>query len=289
MPRKPKCKVPSSPARPDPSPEPYPSHASPSPAQCLAVRDALLAFHGFPEEFAPFRLLRLGGCSPDDGSGDPRPLPSSPTVLDGLVTTLLSQNTTDAISRRAFASLKAAFPSWDQVVDEEGKRLEDAIRCGGLAATKAARIRAMLRGVRERRGTICLEYLRELSVDEVKRELSRFKGIGPKTVACVLMFYLQKDDFPVLCITKAMGWVPATASREKAYIHLNNKIPDDLKFDLNCLFVTHGKLCHSCTKKMGGEKQGSQCCLSSSKLLLCHGKASAVVKATRHHYCLLLF
>ncbi|WVZ81814.1 hypothetical protein U9M48_029153 [Paspalum notatum var. saurae] len=258
MPRKPKRKAPASPASPDPSPEPYPSHASPSPAQCLAVRDALLAFHGFPEEFAPFRLLRLGGRSPDGGSGDPRPRPSSPTVLDGLVTTLLSQNTTDAISRRAFASLKAAFPSWDQVVDEEGKRLEDAIRRGGLAATKAARIRALLRGVRERRGTICLEYLRELSVDEVKRELSRFKGIGPKTVACVLMFYLQKDDFPVdthvLRITKAMGWVPATASREKAYIHLNNKLPDDLKFDLNCLFVTHGKLCHSCTKKIGGEK-----------------------------------
>lgn len=51
-----------------------------------------------------------------------------------------------------------------------------------------------------------------------------------------------------------MGWVPATASREKAYIHLNNKIPDDLKFDLNCLFVTHGKLCQTCAKKMGSEK-----------------------------------
>lgn len=192
MPRKPKRKAPASPARHDPSPEPYPSHASPCSAQCLVVRDALLAFHGFPEEFAAFRVLRLGGLSPNR---DPRP--SSPTVLDGLVTTLLSQNTTDAISRRAFASLKAAFPSWDQVVDEEGKRLEDAIRCGGLAATKAARIRSMLRDVRERRGKICLEYLRELSVDEVKKELSRFKGIGPKTVACVLMFYLQKDDFPV--------------------------------------------------------------------------------------------
>ncbi|KAF0903196.1 hypothetical protein E2562_025768 [Oryza meyeriana var. granulata] len=188
MTRKPKRKPP-------PSPEPYPDHPSPSPAQCLAVRDALLAFHGFPEEFAPFRRLRLGlDSSPEDKDGPPS---TPPTVLDGLVTTLLSQNTTDAISRRAFAALKSAFPTWDQVVDEEGKRLEDAIRCGGLAATKAARIRAMLRGVRERRGNICLEYLRDLSVDEVKTELSRFKGIGPKTVACVLMFYLQKDDFPV--------------------------------------------------------------------------------------------
>jgi endonuclease-3 len=82
-----------------------------------------------------------------------------------------------------------------EVVDEEGNGLEDAIRCGGLAATKAARIRAMLRGVKEKRGAICLEYLRELSVDEVKRELSQFKGIGPKTVSC-MSFGL----FPLQCI-----------------------------------------------------------------------------------------
>jgi endonuclease-3 len=111
MTRKPKRKPP-------PSPEPYHDHPSPSPAQCLAVRDALLAFHGFPDEFAPFRRRRrrLGlDTSPDpeeDTDGDPSP---PPTVLDGLVTTLLSQNTTDAISRRAFAALKAAFPTWDQV------------------------------------------------------------------------------------------------------------------------------------------------------------------------------
>jgi endonuclease-3 len=105
MTRKPKRKLPATPAR------PYYGHASPTPAQCLAVRDSLLAFHGFPDEFAPFRLLRLG-LSPEDESDPPTP---RPTVLDGLVTTLLSQNTTDAISRRAFASLKAAFPSWDQV------------------------------------------------------------------------------------------------------------------------------------------------------------------------------
>jgi hypothetical protein len=112
MPRKLKRKSPTSPAGRDSSPEPYPSHSSPTPEQCLVIRDTLLAFHGFPEEFAPFRVLRLGSCQPEE---DAPVQPLSTTVLDGLVITLLSQNTTDAISRRAFASLKAAFPSWDQV------------------------------------------------------------------------------------------------------------------------------------------------------------------------------
>lgn len=91
--------------------------------------------------------------------------------------------------------MRDSFSFLEVVDEEEGKRLEDAIRCGGLAATKAARIRAMLRGVRERRGKICLEYLRDLSVDEVKTELSRFKGIGPKTVSSIFLFSCFFSEF----------------------------------------------------------------------------------------------
>jgi len=37
------------------------------------------------------------------------------TVLDSLVGTILSQNTTDNNSRRSFDSLKQAFPTWEEV------------------------------------------------------------------------------------------------------------------------------------------------------------------------------
>jgi endonuclease III-like uncharacterized protein len=33
--------------------------------------------------------------------------------------------------------------------------------------------------------------------EAAKKELSRFKGVGPKTVSCVLMFCLQRAEFPV--------------------------------------------------------------------------------------------
>lgn len=141
--------------------------------------------------------------------------------------------------------------------------MENAIRCGGLAPTKASCIKNVLRCLRERRGELCLEYLRDFSVDQVKAELSLFKGIGPKTVACVLMFNLQQDDFPVdthiFEIAKTMGWVPAVADRNKSYLHLNQRIPNELKFDLNCLLYTHGKLCSKCSSKKGNNKQGKKC------------------------------
>ncbi|KAF5734172.1 putative Endonuclease III [Tripterygium wilfordii] len=234
--------------------EPYRTHIRPTPDECRDVRDELLALHGFPQEFAKYRR------DPLSPSLDDRNSVVEETVLDGLVKTLLSQNTTEANSQRAFASLKSAFPTWEDVVAANSKCIENAIRCGGLATTKAACIKNILSCLLERKGKLCLEYMRDLSVEEIKAELSSFKGIGPKTVACVLMFNLQHDDFPVdthvFEIAKTIGWVPDVADRNKTYLHLNQRIPNELKFDLNCLLFTHGKLCRKCTSK-GGNRKGN--------------------------------
>jgi endonuclease III len=61
----------------------------------------------------------------------------------------------------------------------------------------------------------------------------RFKGVGKKTIACVLMFCLARKEFPVDThvwrISKSLGWVPAKASREDAYEHLNIRVPADVR------------------------------------------------------------
>ncbi|XP_028781729.1 putative DNA glycosylase At3g47830 isoform X2 [Neltuma alba] len=252
--------------------DPYPIHARPNPEECRAVRDTLLALHGFPQEFAKYRRK-----STDDAvelAQDATGLPAEEeSVLDGLVRTVLSQNTTEANSQRAFASLKSAFPTWEDVLSAGTKDVEDAIRCGGLAPTKASCIKNLLNCLLERRGKLCLEYLRDLSLDEIKSELSLFKGIGPKTVSCVLMFNLQRDDFPVdthiFEIAKTIGWVPAFADRNKTYLHLNRRIPKELMFDLNCLLYTHGKLCNKCTSKRGNQPNKTSCDNSCPLLKYC--------------------
>lgn len=72
----------------------------------------------------------------------------------------------------------------------EKKQIEDAIRCGGLAPSKASCIKGILDSLSAKRGKLCLEYLRDLSIDEIKAELSYFKGIGPKTVIIYLLVFL---------------------------------------------------------------------------------------------------
>jgi endonuclease-3 len=47
-------------------------------------------------------------------------------------------------------------------------------------------------------GATDLEFLKEKPTEEVKKILGKYKGVGPKTIACVLMFQLQRDDFPVV-------------------------------------------------------------------------------------------
>ncbi|KAI3777589.1 hypothetical protein L1987_47389 [Smallanthus sonchifolius] len=253
--------------------DPYPNHHRPTPEECRAVRDDLLAFHGFPQQFANYREQRLNLILKPENeqrstiSSSPEPVvPPMESVLDGLVSTILSQNATDANSQRAFSSL--SLHGRMLVVVADSKCIENAIRCGGLAPTKASCIKNMLSCLLEKRGKLCLEYLRDLSIDEIKTELSQFKGIGPKTVsshpnvACLLMFNLQQDDFPVdTHIAKAIGWVPMEADTKRIYVHLNTRIPNELKFDLNCLLFTHGKAYRTCIKKEDNQqkKETSSC------------------------------
>jgi endonuclease-3 len=171
-------------------------------------------------------------------------------VLDVLIATVLSQNTTRANSTRAFASLKTRFPDWDAVRQAPIPAIRRSIRQGGLGQVKAVRIRAILREIFKQRGETSLEHLRCASSARIKRVLAELPGVGPKTVSCVLLFALGRPDFPVDThvnrVARRLGWVVAGSSPEATYENLNPRIPDDIVYELHVLMVTHGRqLCPS--------------------------------------------
>jgi len=167
------------------------------------------------------------------------------SVLDGLVATILSQNTTDVNSSRAFESLKAAFADWDDVRRARTTTIERAIRSAGLGRTKARRIKAILGHLHEARGKTSLEHLRRRPAAAVRAALGELPGVGPKTVACVLLFDLGRADFPVDThvhrISKRLGWVPGTLSAEAAYAELAPVVPAEIAYALHVLLVRHGR------------------------------------------------
>ena len=47
-------------------------------------------------------------------------------------------------------------------------------------------------------GECSLEHLRSKPDEEIKTELLKYNGVGPKTAACVLMFAMGRFEFPVV-------------------------------------------------------------------------------------------
>jgi len=187
--------------------------------------------------------------------------PRSVDPLDELILTVLSQHTSDLNAERAFARLREAFATWDDVVEARTATVADAIRSGGLANSKAPRIQAILREVREREGRFDLSGLRTLSDSEARDYLTSLPGVGPKTAAVVLSFALGRDAIPVDThvhrVSKRLGLVPPNVSAERADRLLHGLVPDGLRTPTHVALIRLGReickapipLCRECPLK----------------------------------------
>jgi len=144
--------------------------------------------------------------------------------VDELVSTILSQNTNDLNRDRAYQSLRLRFPSWEAVRDADPESVVAAIRSAGLANQKGPRIQQVLREISRARGSLELNFLNELPLEEARTWLMQFKGVGPKTAAIVLQFSLGRLAFPVdthiYRVTGRLGLRPDKMTVEDAHIYL---------------------------------------------------------------------
>jgi endonuclease-3 len=165
--------------------------------------------------------------------------------LDSLIHTLLSQNTTAVNCERAYASLRRRFRTWEAVWEASLKDLIVTIRPGGLANIKAVRIKALLEEIWKEQGHFDLSFLRDLSDEEVRAYLGRFKGIGGKTTACVLLFGLGRAAFPVdthvFRVCRRLGLLNGQPTAEKAQTFLEPLVRSRDCHALHVYLVDHGR------------------------------------------------
>lgn len=180
-----------------------------------------------------------------NAQGPFEPKPSLP-ILDELVLTVLSQHTSDINRDRAFAGLKKRFSTWDQVAEAPVDELADAIRPGGIADVKAARIKTILAEIERREGSLSLDRLHELDDQQVTEYLCELPGVGPKTAACVLVFSMGRAAFPIDThvhrIARRLGWIDDETSAERAHAELAPRIPPDIRYDLHVALIEHGRM-----------------------------------------------
>ncbi len=170
-------------------------------------------------------------------------------AITSLVHTILSQNTTDRTSDRAFENLMKTFGSWDSILEANVKLVADSIRQGGLADQKAASIQAVLQKIKDDKGKISLEFLKKLPEDEVLSYLTSMKGVGPKTAACTMLFALGKKAFPVDThihrVANRLGIV-TTKGAEESQRALTEAAPFDICYSLHLNMIQHGRQrCHA--------------------------------------------
>ena len=165
--------------------------------------------------------------------------------LDELILTVLSQNTSDTNRDRAFAGLKERFDNWDAVWAARVQNLADAIRPGGIENVKAQRIKAILDEIRRRENKMSLGRLKKMSDEEATEYLSTLPGVGPKTIACVLVFSLGRAAFPIDThvhrIAGRLGWIDQKLSGDKAHLALAPRIPPEIRYDLHIALIDHGR------------------------------------------------
>ncbi len=165
--------------------------------------------------------------------------------LDTLMLTILSQNTNDVNRDRAYGSLRAAFPRWEDVMRSDQKAVAEAIRVGGLADIKSRRMIDVLRFIHGREGRLSLDFLRRMAPSEVDAWLSRMKGVGPKTRAIVMLFSLAMPAFPVDThvhrVTGRMGLIGARVSRERAQAELALLVQEEEYYNFHINLIEHGR------------------------------------------------
>ena len=198
-----------------------------------------------PPAWTPTELIRVL----DEEYGRPPAQPSHDPIFE-LVLTLLSQHTSDHNSGHAMHRLVERFPTPLEVMNAPVEDVEEAIRPGGLAPTKAKRLQAMLGEVHERRPDLDLEFLADLPLEEAKTWLTSLPGVGPKTAACVLLFALERPALPVDThverVAKRLGLVPLKMAAEKAHGALEAQLEPDEVYAFHVDLIQHGRRsCHA--------------------------------------------
>ena len=197
----------------------------------------------------------------------PAQAPRSYDSLSELLYTILSQHTSDANSTRAYANLRASFPSWEAVAAALVEQVAETIRVGGLAQIKARRIQTVLRQVKEQAGGYDLSFLGEMPLAEAKGWLRGLSGVGPKTVACVLLFALGRPALPVDThvhrVAKRLGLFDGKVTAERAHELLESMLKPREYLPFHMYVIIHGRRVCKAQRPLCGQCALERRCPSS--------------------------
>jgi endonuclease III len=189
-----------------------------------------------PVHYIVQNLERAYGVPENERASDP---------LDMLVKIILSQATSDINSHRTFAQLKKRFPGWEMALRARTSTIAETIRSGGLANQKAQVIKDILRQIKDEHGSLDLSFLHDFDEQAAVTYLKQFRGIGPKTIACTLLFACRKEVFPldthIFRILRRIGLIPQKCTDQRAHEIMNRTVPKGKFYSFHVNLIRHGR------------------------------------------------
>jgi endonuclease-3 len=162
--------------------------------------------------------------------------------VDELVLTVLSQNTNDRNRDVAWGRLRERFPGgWEEVREAPVEEVEEAIRPGGLAPTKAVRIQEILEAL----DGDDLAGLADAPLEEARARLTALPGVGRMTAACVLLFSFGRPDIPVdthvYRVGSRLGLFRPRAPFDEAHDVLARLADPEDAYEIHVSMIRHGR------------------------------------------------
>lgn len=176
-----------------------------------------------------------------------------------LIITILSQNTADSNAAKAYENLSKHFEIIPEALAKGSLgELKEAIKVAGLYNSKAMTIKKASSIIIEKYNRT-LKPILSLPLEEARKALMQFPGVGPKTADVVLLFSSTQKTIPIdthvnrlakrLCLASAKG------NYESVRCSLQALFDPSEYLNVHLLFIAHGRktckslhpLCKQCT------------------------------------------
>ncbi len=185
-----------------------------------------------------------------------------------LIVTIISQNTADRNTARAFEHLSKRFEIKPEALAKaETSQIEETLRVAGLYRNKTKTIKQVSTIILEKfHGSV--QPILSLPLEEARKTLVALPGIGPKTADVVLLFSAKQSTIPVDThvnrVAKRLGFASTNADYESVRNSLQSLYNPRDYFAVHVLLIAHGRryckarrpLCEQCSVNMHCPSRG---------------------------------
>jgi endonuclease-3 len=175
----------------------------------------------------------------------PKWITSTNDPFKTLIVTIISQNTADRNTAKAFGNLSNKFRITPEVLtNAQTSQIEQCLKVAGLYRNKSKTIKQTSKIIlNQYHGS--LERILSLPLEEARQMLLQLPGVGPKTADVVLLFCARKPTVPVdthvYRVSKRLGLAPIEGGYEAIRASLQALYDSKDYLAVHVLLIQHGR------------------------------------------------